>query len=217
MPAADPSLVLITTAHREGSSGPSQDRVFVGTRSVVVLDGAAGPAPWDYDGGSDADRLGIELMRQLEVTPSIDLGVALKRALAGEESPSTAVSIVRWSDVDVDVLVLGTSPVVARRRDGRVDALREHRLSPDRALSASWPAAQLDCVAVMTDGVAAGVEVYGAPADWATAVAIAADSPQALVNAVHATEESDPDGGTWPRRRRHDDKAIAVITFARSQ
>src|SRR5690348_3584761 len=142
MPAADPSLVLITTAHREGSSGPSQDRVFVGTRSVVVLDGAPGPGPRGDDGGPDADHLGIELMRQLEVTPSIDLAVALKRALAGDPSPATAVSIVRWSDVDVDVLVVGTSPVVARRLDGQVEAL----LSRDNVVCTSWPAARLDCV-----------------------------------------------------------------------
>jgi len=33
---------------------------------------------------------------------------------------------------------------------------------------------------------------------------------------VHDTEAGDPDGRRWPRSKRHDDKALAVIEFSRN-
>jgi hypothetical protein len=81
------------------------------------------------------------------------------------------------------------------------------------ALTASWPTAELAVVMAMTDGVSNGIERYGIPPDWPTAVDLATDDPGQLVHAVHDAEASDPDGHCWPRSKRHDDKALAVVHF----
>jgi Protein phosphatase 2C len=76
-----------------------------------------------------------------------------------------------------------------------------------------WRRDDLDAILVMTDGVSAGVDRYGVPADWNAAFAIAKRDPNALIDLVHNAEDSDPDGMRWPRSRRHDDKTVAVIRF----
>jgi hypothetical protein len=65
----------------------------------------------------------------------------------------------------------------------------------------------------MTDGVSAGVDRYGLPQDWTAAVNLARESPDRLVDLVHAAEDDDPHGARWPRSKRHDDKATAIIDF----
>jgi hypothetical protein len=81
------------------------------------------------------------------------------------------------------------------------------------AVCASWPVEQLVAVLAMTDGVSAGVDDYGTPADWSAALDMAAVAPTNLIDAVHQAEESDPDGVRWPRSKRHDDKAVALVRF----
>lgn len=81
------------------------------------------------------------------------------------------------------------------------------------AVRASWPINEVDTVLAMTDGVSIGVDRYGVPVDWPTAVAMATDDPARLVNAIHAAETADPHGHRWPRSKRHDDKALVVIRF----
>jgi hypothetical protein len=66
----------------------------------------------------------------------------------------------------------------------------------------------------MTDGVSKGVERYGIPPDWPTAIKLATDDPARLVDAVHDAEATDPLGERWPRSKRHDDKAVVVLRFA---
>jgi hypothetical protein len=137
MSTADTPVALITTAHREGSGGPSQDRVFVGTSAVAILGGAAQAEPGERDGGWLADQLGVELMHRLETSDDVDLADALhgaitavadRFALSPGVSPSTTVSVVRWSAATVDVLLLGDSPVAGRFRAGRLAVVRDDRL-----------------------------------------------------------------------------------------
>lgn len=78
---------------------------------------------------------------------------------------------------------------------------------------AVWHRAELVAVLVMTDGVSAGVDRYGTPPDWRTAVDIARDDPERLVKLVHDAEADDPDRTRWPRSKPHDDKALALVEF----
>lgn len=77
----------------------------------------------------------------------------------------------------------------------------------------SWHRADLAAVLVMSDGVSAGVDRYSRPSTWATAVDVARGNPEELIRLVHETEADDPDCTRWPRGKRHDDKALAVIEF----
>lgn len=107
-----------------------------------------------------------------------------------------------------------------------VDAERAHRnrpggywiaeATPEAAAHAhrrQWRRAELAAILVMTDGVSAGVDRYGVPPDWPTAVDIARRDPQELVDVVHEVEENDPNRTRWPRSKPHDDKALAVVEF----
>lgn len=81
------------------------------------------------------------------------------------------------------------------------------------AVRASWPLREVAAVLAMTDGVSEGVEHYRVPPDWRAALALARLDPARLVDAVHRAEDSDPDGVRWPRGKRHDDKAVALVEF----
>lgn len=84
------------------------------------------------------------------------------------------------------------------------------------AQRARWDLDDLVAVLSMTDGVSAGVDRYGVPVDWPTAFAIATPDPARLVNLVYAAETEDADGARWRRSKRHDDKAVALVTFTPS-
>ncbi|SCG14585.1 Protein phosphatase 2C [Micromonospora echinofusca] len=83
------------------------------------------------------------------------------------------------------------------------------------AMRDRWDIQDLTAILMMTDGVSAGVDRYGQPAEWRTAVDMALADPALLVDLVHDTEAEDPNGNQWPRSKRHDDKALAVIEFNR--
>ncbi|WP_406095608.1 protein phosphatase 2C domain-containing protein [Kitasatospora purpeofusca] len=80
-----------------------------------------------------------------------------------------------------------------------------------RALTASWPLAEVTQVLAATDGVSAAVDDYRLYSWEELAAACRADGPQAVVDAVHRAEQRDADGRTWPRNKPHDDKALAEI------
>ncbi|HEY7596033.1 MAG TPA: hypothetical protein VH969_23020 [Actinophytocola sp.] len=88
---------------------------------------------------------------------------------------------------------------------------------PDAAYEArraSWPRGTVRRILLASDGVACGVDDYGIFPDWDAVFAIAADmGADAVLDAVRAAEESDPDGARWPRPKRHDDQALAVVAF----
>jgi Protein phosphatase 2C len=127
---------IVRTAERAGRlSRPSEDRIFVTDHAVIVLDGASQPDAADHDGGWYAQTLGGELQLRLYTEPNTELAQALAASIAAVSArnnlraggPSATVAIVRWTK-DVDVLVLGDSPVVGLTRDGQILQVRDNRL-----------------------------------------------------------------------------------------
>lgn len=167
--------------------------------------------------------------------------LARKHGLVPGDSPSSTVAIVRWTDTSVDALVLADSPVVVftdrgvdvladtRLRDlrGKVDRItdwrnREHgwwvaEADPRaayRAVRRSWPRHEVRTALVATDGVSCGVDDYGL-FDWPTVLRITRQKgPEAVLDAIRAAEEGDPDRTKWRRSKVHDDQALAVVRFA---
>ena len=135
-------------------------------------------------------------------------------------------------DDRLDAIGKGDRPAIGFRTENPelwkelVDFQRSRRNQPEgywvaeavpeaarHAIRASFPFDEVAMILAMTDGVSAGVDCYGVPADWQTAVDIAANEPAKLLDLVHSTEASDPEGRRWPRSKCHDDKAIAVLRF----
>ena len=266
MSATSARVVRVSVAERGGSGGPTQDRVFTTPNAVIVLDGASDPDSGSRNGGWLAEVLGNEIALRLTRTPGDDLVHVVEqsiRAVVGVyglmpcRSPSTTVSIVRWTSDLVHALVLGDSPVVVQTTDAQLHTVRDDRLAqvgarrmngflpdhpdewrqlvaaqraarnrpggywiaeavPDAAAHAvqrQWPRDGVAAVLVVTDGVSVGLDAYGIPEDWATAMFIANRDPRELLDLVHSAEESDPDGQRWPRAKRHDDKVAAISRF----
>jgi hypothetical protein len=275
MSTANSRLAQVRIAERRGGDRPTEDRIFIASNAVIVLDGASQPDQPERNGGWLAEQVGSRLHRGLLDSPRVDLsdllGIAIREVAADfglvpGAAPSTTVSIVRWNAECIDALVLGDSPVIAITRTWRPIQVRDDRLSRvasaerqalrrangsnvDRArvqawtalveaqrrsrnqpggywiaeaspeaaqhsIRATWRRHELVHVLVMTDGVANGVDRYGLLPDWAAACRIAVSNPAALVDLVHEAEEGDANGTRWPRSKTHDDKAIAVISFA---
>ena len=84
------------------------------------------------------------------------------------------------------------------------------------AKTARWPVDDLAVVLAMTDGVSIGVDRYGVPPDWPTAIKLATESPTHLIDTIHTAEANDANCHRWPRSKRHDDKALAVLWFDQS-
>ncbi|MFD5111760.1 hypothetical protein ACFWNG_05500 [Streptomyces sp. NPDC058391] len=274
--------MFVTAGERSGGARPSEDRIVRVPRAdtVIVLDGVSTLSAANPLGGWYADSLGMELAADLTKTPDRDLREALGRAIGAVavrhglvpgSAPAATVAMVRLRDDRVEALVLADTPIIALRRDGSEDALRDDRLaelvtaqpryqeyqdrlrdgqgfaSPDHrrllqelraiqmdhvnrhgpgeywvaeavpeaahhAMVRSWPAADLTGLLGMTDGVSCAVEEYGLVPSW---TAMARDcmksGPQSVVDAVHAHEETDPDGRRHPRYKVRDDKALAWV------
>ncbi|GGM49867.1 hypothetical protein GCM10011608_38440 [Micromonospora sonchi] len=136
MPATNARLATIRTAERPCPDRPSEDRVFTIANAVVVLDGASQPEAGERNGGWLADTLGRELAQLLDhrhddlrrILADAITSVAERYELQPGAAPSTTVSIARWNDEVVDVLVLGDSPVVVLARDGELHQVRDDRL-----------------------------------------------------------------------------------------
>ncbi|HLL66721.1 MAG TPA: protein phosphatase 2C domain-containing protein [Micromonosporaceae bacterium] len=276
MSASSTRVARVRTAERPGSPDrPTEDRIFLAPSAVVVLDGASEPMPVKHDGGWLAEELGTALCTALSASPDVDLTDLLADAISTTARmhqltpgacPSTTVSIARWYDDSLDILILGDSPIVVATHDLRVSHLRDDRLASvaveerrvfrehrsgqfgierskewqtlvaaqrrarnrphgywiaeadpsaaRHALRRRWDVSKLSALMVMTDGVGNGVDRYGVPGDWHDAIKIARRRPADLINAVHAAESADKDGARWPRSKRHDDKALAVVEFA---
>lgn len=240
----------ITTAERagvgrDGLPRPTEDRIVRLPNAVVLLDGATSPTPRERDGGWHSRHLAEELTR-LDGDLADDLARAIDRlardhGLTPGNSPSSTVAITRWSDTDVDVLVLADSPVVVftdtgtevvadtRLRDlrGKVDRITDWRnrergwwvaeadpAAAHRAVRASWPRDRVRAVLMATDGVSCGVDDYGLFTDWRTVLDITSEKgPEAVLDEIRAAEAGDPDRTKWPRPKVHDDQALAVIRF----
>jgi transcriptional regulator with XRE-family HTH domain len=103
---------------------------------------------------------------------------------------------------------------------------QQHRNTPDgywvaeanpdaayHAVTRSWPLDEVTAVMVMTDGVSKAVDTYGIWPTWLDAYELARHNPATFIDTIHDAEHGDPDGTRWPRSKRHDDKALAVITL----
>lgn len=113
-----------------------EDRVRIGRNAVVVLDGASGTdccvsvvTYVDYLAGYLIDALDSDQVAPLTEVVSRAIGLtASVLDLAPGYAPSSTVSIVRRGPDDVDILVLGDSPVYVAH-DGRTDRLSDDRLA----------------------------------------------------------------------------------------
>jgi hypothetical protein len=156
--------------------------------------------------------------------------------LSNPDSPSTTVSIVRAAEDHLDHLVLADSPVLLRttgRRveaivDNRVDQLPEYTFEAVRrlrnrpggfwaastepqaayeALSGRRNRADVELVAVLSDGASRYVDRYGHT--WSDLIAVLeSDGPQPLIDRVRAADRAAADGSF--RGKRYDD-ASAVL------
>lgn len=136
MRASGTRTVRVRTAERPGGGRPTEDRVVTTPYAAAVLDGASQPDPTERDGGWLAGILARELSTRLDgdADPAVLLagaidGVATRYGIVPGEGPSTTVTLVRWSDQLLDVLVLGDSPVVVFLRDGTAAPVRDGRLA----------------------------------------------------------------------------------------
>ncbi len=106
---------------------------------------------------------------------------------------------------------------------------RRHRNHPDgywiaeatpaaarQALTRSWAAAAVTTALLASDGVSRGIG--RAVPDWPAALALVDTyGPDALLDAVRAPEQADPDGRHWPRSKPYDDQALVVVRFLDSE
>lgn len=82
----------------------------------------------------------------------------------------------------------------------------------NHAIRFRWQRSELDAVLLATDGVATGVDDYRV-LDWARALELARQDPNAVLEVVRDAERADPDRTRWPRPKRHDDQALALVDF----
>lgn len=87
-----------------------------------------------------------------------------------------------------------------------------------RAVRAHWPRSTVRAALLASDGVSCGVDDYGLYPNWSAVLEQARrDGARAVLDRVRAAEESDPDGRRWPRPKRHDDQALALVRFSPPQ
>jgi hypothetical protein len=128
----------IRWAERPGRATGSEDRVFLGDRYAIVLDGASQPETGGRDGGWYASVLGKTLKARLDAAPEARLADVVADAIATvvdshglipAASPSATLSIVRWSDTVTEAFVLGDTPVIVQGSGGQLVHLRDDRLA----------------------------------------------------------------------------------------
>lgn len=133
----DHSLTPVISAATRPGESVNQDRYFISSNTVVVLDGASTPETTAHDGGWYADTLGRDLIQRAFEWKDTDLRDCLADAIetvtarAGfvpGESPSTTVTVFRWNENEAEALVLGDSPVVIDTFHG-VEVVRDDRLA----------------------------------------------------------------------------------------
>lgn len=82
------------------------------------------------------------------------------------------------------------------------------------AVRRSWPRRDVEAVLVATDGVSIGVEQYHVM-DWPWMLELVrARGAGAVLDEVRGAELGDPSALRWPRAKRHDDQALALIDFS---
>lgn len=158
-------------------------------------------------------------------TKTVDVLVLCDSPVAILHTDNT-VDLVRDDRLDASVAQL-TKP--STRRDysqpawqqyhAEVEALRNtdqgfwcissSLIAPDKSILRSYPRQTVQAAMAVTDGVAIGIDRYGLM-NWRTAIEIAIDEPDKLIELVHESELQDRACTQWPRTKTHDDKAIAA-------
>lgn len=142
----------------DGLPRPTEDRVVVADDTVVVLDGATEMRPGVPSGGWYSRLLARALEDHLD--PHEDLAAVLAKSIAqvAEEqnltprhSPSSTVSMLRWTSDRVEALVLADSPVVAFTAGGP-DVVYDDRLERLRKAGALRTRAAVDRLRNSEDG-----------------------------------------------------------------
>jgi hypothetical protein len=125
--------VQVTTAQHPDPAA-SDDRIFVASNAVIMLDGASAFVPTDVPAADYVDGLGSAIKDNLIEEPTGDLADVLAGAIQrtadrldagrGAAAPSSTVAIARLRpDETIDVLVLGDTQVVTPHRTIRDDRL----------------------------------------------------------------------------------------------
>lgn len=82
-----------------------------------------------------------------------------------------------------------------------------------QARTRQWPRAHVHTVLMATDGVSCAVDDYRI-LTWQQTLELAlTHGPHAVLDQVSEAENDDPAGRRWPRAKKHDDKALALIRF----
>lgn len=86
----------------------------------------------------------------------------------------------------------------------------------EHAFTRTWPRSSLDAVLLASDGVTVGIDDYGL-FDWPYVLKTARGRGlRAVLEEVRAAETADPHGERWPRVKRHDDQALVLVDFAKT-
>ncbi|MFL6143607.1 MAG: hypothetical protein ACJ72N_17315 [Labedaea sp.] len=102
-----------------------------------------------------------------------------------------------------------------RNRPGGFWVAEADPAAAHQARTASWPLSTVDQVLLATDGVSCGVDDYLVFDGWPAVLDLVATSGVgAVLAAVRAAEQTDPDGKRWPRPKPHDDQALVLVDFS---
>jgi len=97
-----------------------------------------------------------------------------------------------------------------RNREGGYWIAATDPAAADHALTGRIATSDLRRFAVLTDGAARIVDIFG-ELSWQELLDVAeTDGPKAVLRRVRASEQSDPDGVRWPRNKRSDDATLAL-------
>ncbi|HUQ54291.1 protein phosphatase 2C domain-containing protein [Lentzea sp.] len=212
------------------TTAPSEDRALVGPNLLAVLDGVtAKPETGCGHGvGWFADQLSAEILRVAHLEPAAALRQAIAQAaelhdgtcdLDHPDSPSVAVALVQITDDVLRYLVLGDATVV-------VDTKGELRVVSDtvtnrtagakpadveHALTGEVPLPDVRRVALLTDGAARAVDLFGL-FGWPQALELmTANGPDDLIRRMRAVEKEDVKAVDWPREKISDDATVVYL------
>jgi protein phosphatase 2C-like protein len=223
---------------------PNEDFAAISPGAAVLLDGAgmlpevetgcAHGVAW-Y-----ARRLGAAILAEITAGPRCSLREALGQAIAlvraqhdttcdlsNPATPGATVTVVRRASSAIDFLVLSDSIIAADFGGDREPVIvTDHRPADqgglaradehaaDRALTGSIPLARLRNVALLSDGAARLVELFGLQT-WPDLLAVLrAAGPAGLLSQVRAAEAADPDRARWPRVKVSDDATVIYWRLA---
>lgn len=81
------------------------------------------------------------------------------------------------------------------------------------ALTGSIPTAEIEALAIMSDGAARAVDLFHLFSWEEFANTAFSDGPQTVIDAVREVETTDPVGKRWPRNKPSDDATLVVCRF----